>query len=154
MSFADFKSVSTYKQALHAMFLQRMSEQHNGKFAMGRKKMAKRLGVDPRTLRTWEKKMPVVVRRMIKYVDILPGEEIKLPVSKPVGRNRWLLVHTPSGLIRYPLVRSIALSAIKSGYEVVKVEQGCNQYSWRGASSYDQIDYTKYASPHADSLFT
>lgn len=135
---ADLKSVSDYRKGLHRELFKRKWLENNGNgFVMSRKLMAERLGVSPRTVRTYDKKLNFSNEPNYKEVPITDENWYKLPRykdkfdenGKKLPSKIWLKImrygESPQIL---PNVRYLAYKALKEDYYVYQVERLPNTY--------------------------
>ena len=134
----DLKSVKTYRLGLHReLFIRKWLDRCDG-FVMSRKLMADRLGVSPRTVRTYDKILGFSHEPNYKEERITEDNWFKLPRYKDKfdanGKRQpskmWLRVLDPeTGQSRnVPLVRYLAYQALQADCLVWTRERLPNTY--------------------------
>ena len=135
---SDLKNVSTYRKALHATMFRRLWVKNGCKgFEMSRKYMAERLGVTPRTVRTYDKELGFSNEPNYKEVEINEHNWGQLPRykekydkdGKRLPSKQWLRIHKYGEPFQsVPFVRYLAYKALREGYFVDAMERLPNTY--------------------------
>lgn len=136
----DFKSVTSYRKALHRqLYIRRWCENGGKGFVMYRGLMAERLGVSERTVRTYDRQLGFSHEANYQEERIHWGNWEKLPRFKdkysPTGTRlpskSWLKVidwNNEGKTTLFPLVKYLAFNALRQGLDVYKLTRLPNTY--------------------------
>lgn len=133
---AAFTSVHSYRKHMHAAMIARLTFINGGEFKLSRGVMARRLGVTADTIRNYERDLPVTVTPHITANLVNSLTQWQLPPVNTHDHSQYLRIERPDGKVRrYPLVRAIAIMAMKAGAKVYHMRQHTNYYEFTGDSS-------------------
>jgi len=130
----DFRSLSRYRMALHREIIARNFKPMGGELGMfkaSRALLTQRLGVSVRTLRRYEAQLGTTVLPQVAYEPVYFEDAPFLPQSKPRHFQPLWLEAEKAGqpVIRVPLVGSLALKYLQSGYAVFRCQREVNRYA-------------------------
>lgn len=137
---ADLKSVYSYRLALYREWMIRQFLESDGKgVTTYRAFQAERLGVSPRTMRTYDKKLGFshtanYRKVMLSSTDLQSLPRYKKRFDKTTGKRlasrQWLETHDwqTGHTTRFPFVKYLAYKALKGGQDVYRVERLANTY--------------------------
>lgn len=154
----DLGSLKSYRLALHReLFIRRWIENGGQGFSMSRQLMAKRLGVSPRTVQTYDKMLGFSNQPNFKEQPVTWENWRQLPRYRAYygtdGRRlpskQWLKIvnYATDSVSHVPLVRYLAFQGLKDNCEVRVVERLPNTYfpyQKADVSRFDSWDVASY----------
>jgi len=139
LELSDLKNLTTLRLGLHReLYIRKWLDNKGRGFTMARGLQADRLGVSPRSIRRYDKKLGFSSRPNFKQVEVTYDNCDHLPryakrfdeAGNVTPRKQWLQIENwRTGEVRsLPLVRYLAFRSLGDGYQVHMVERLPNTY--------------------------